>query len=125
MPFILGLPPEKICEKIWPQIQEMFVPWIVPYSMQNLKDNMATWIQQLADDRSILLPWINADGNFALKILNAFKECISFILHSVPGDVYRNCDVFKNCDITCGLLYMLLFNLQDQIAFLAIYGNGM
>lgn len=75
-----------MCEKIWPFIRDMFAPWLVPYSMQQLKDNMATWIQQLADDRSILLPWIPPDGSFALKMLNSFRECIAFIMHTLPGN---------------------------------------
>ncbi|KAJ8984462.1 hypothetical protein NQ317_012528 [Molorchus minor] len=80
-----GLLGDKLCEKLWPFIREMFAPWIVPYSMQNLKENMASWIQQLADDRSILLPWISADGSFAQKVLNVFFECVSFIIHMLPA----------------------------------------
>ncbi|XP_028134145.1 ectopic P granules protein 5 homolog isoform X1 [Diabrotica virgifera virgifera] len=80
-----GLLGDKLCEKIWPYIRDMFAPWLVPYSMQNLKDNMASWIQQLADDRSVLLPWIPADTQFAQKILCSFKECISFVIHTLPA----------------------------------------
>lgn len=82
---ILGLLGDKLCEKIWPYLRDMFAPWIVPYSMQNLKENMASWIQQLADDRSVLLPWIPADTVFAQKVLCAFRECVSFVLHTLPG----------------------------------------
>ncbi|XP_056634672.1 ectopic P granules protein 5 homolog [Diorhabda sublineata] len=80
-----GLLGDRLCEKIWPFIRDMFTPWLVPYSMQNLKDNMASWIQQLADDRSVLLPWIPADTQFAQKILNSFRECISFVIHTLPA----------------------------------------
>ncbi|CAH1956914.1 unnamed protein product [Acanthoscelides obtectus] len=75
----------QLCEKIWPHLREVFTPWLVPYSMQNLKENMASWIQQLADDRQVLLPWISADTNFAQKMLNVFRECILFVLHMIPG----------------------------------------
>nr|CAH7757239.1 unnamed protein product [Callosobruchus chinensis] len=75
----------QLCEKIWPQLREMFTPWLVPYSMQNFKENMASWIQQLADDRQVILPWISADTNFAQKVLNVFRECVLFVLHIIPG----------------------------------------
>ncbi|KAJ8949813.1 hypothetical protein NQ318_000511, partial [Aromia moschata] len=80
-----GLLGDKLCEKIWPFIRDLFAPWMVPYSMQNLKENMASWIQQLADDRSVLLPWISADGSFALKVISAFYECVTFIIHTLPA----------------------------------------
>lgn len=66
----------------------MFAPWLIPYSMHNLKENMATWIQQLADDRSILLPWIPSDREFAEKIIKTFCECITFVLDTLPGKKY-------------------------------------
>ncbi|CAG9856312.1 unnamed protein product [Phyllotreta striolata] len=80
-----GLLGDKLCEKIWPYLRDMFAPWLVPYSMQNLKENMASWIQQLADDRSVLLPWIPADTGFAQKILCSFRECVSFVIHTLPA----------------------------------------
>ncbi|KAF7282452.1 hypothetical protein GWI33_002679 [Rhynchophorus ferrugineus] len=80
-----GLLGDKMCEKIWPYLREMFAPWMIPYSMQHLKDNMATWIQQLADDRSILLPWIPSDLVYAQKIINVFFECILFIINTLPA----------------------------------------
>lgn len=76
---------DKLCEKIWPYLRDMFTPWIIPYSIQNLKENMANWIQQLADDRSVLLPWIPADGLHAQKVINVLFECIQFITHTLPG----------------------------------------
>lgn len=75
-----------MCEKIWPFIRDMFAPWLVPYSVQ--QENMATWIQQLADDRSVLLPWIPPDDSFAQKMLNTFKECVAFIIHTLPGELF-------------------------------------
>lgn len=80
-----GLLGDKICEKIWPYLREMFAPWLIPYSMQNCKDNMASWIKQLADDRSVLLPWIPSDSSFAQKMLYVFYECILFIINTLPS----------------------------------------
>lgn len=80
-----GLLGDKLWEIIWPCLRDMFAPWIIPYSIKNLKENMATWIQQLADDRSVLLPWIPADGPHAQKIINVLFECVQFITHTLPG----------------------------------------
>lgn len=80
-----GLLGDKLCERIWPYLRDMFAPWVIPYSIQNLKENMASWIQQLADDRSVLLPWIPADGLHAQKIINVLFECVQFITHTLPG----------------------------------------
>ncbi|RZB40249.1 ectopic P granules protein 5 -like, partial [Asbolus verrucosus] len=80
-----GLLGDKLSQKIWPYLVNIFAPWIVPYSMQSLKENMASWIQQLADDRSILLPWIPSDGPLAQKIVGVFCECVQFLIYTLPA----------------------------------------
>lgn len=80
-----GLLGDKLFQKIWPYLTNIFAPWIVPYSMQTLKENMASWIQQLADDRSVLLPWIPSDGPLAQKVVNIFCECIHFLIYTLPA----------------------------------------
>lgn len=76
---------EKLCEIIWPKLRELFSPWLIPYLIPNIKDDVANWIQQLADDRTVLLPWIAADGPYAQKIVKMFFECIFFITQTLPG----------------------------------------
>lgn len=78
---------DKLCEIIWPYLRDMFAPWVVPYSMQNMRENMASWIQQLSDDRSVLLPWISSDGPHAQKMIGMLMECVQFIMHTLPGKV--------------------------------------
>lgn len=80
-----GLLGDKLCEIVWPYLREMFAPWVLPYWMNNLKENMANWIQQLADDRSVLLPWIPADGPLALKAVHMFYECLQFLIQTLPA----------------------------------------
>ncbi|OAD55805.1 Ectopic P granules protein 5 like protein, partial [Eufriesea mexicana] len=75
---------DQLCEKIWPILSEMYSPWIAPYLTRNLKDPTAAWIQQLTDDRSVLLPWILADGPYANKLVAMFVECIRFIIDALP-----------------------------------------
>lgn len=83
-----GLLGDKLCEIIWPYLRDIFAPWIVPYMMNNFKDNMANWIQQLADDRSVLLPWIPADGPYAQKAVHMFFECLQFMTQMLPCKSY-------------------------------------
>lgn len=80
-----GLLGDKLSQKIWPYLVNIFAPWIVPYSMQTLKESMASWIQQLADDRSTLLPWIPSDSSLAHKVIHMFHSCIEFLIHTLPG----------------------------------------
>uniref|UniRef100_A0A1Y1N595 Ectopic P granules protein 5 homolog n=2 Tax=Photinus pyralis TaxID=7054 RepID=A0A1Y1N595_PHOPY len=80
-----GLLGDKLCEIIWPCLREMYAPWILPYWMNNIKDEMVAWMQQLTDDRTVLLPWIPADGPFAQKAICSMFECIMFVIHTLPA----------------------------------------
>ncbi|KAF5285353.1 hypothetical protein FQA39_LY04452 [Lamprigera yunnana] len=80
-----GVLGDKICEIIWPCLRDMYSPWILPYWMNNIKDTMSSWMQQLADDRAVLLPWIPSDGPFAQKVVYGMFECIQFIIHTLPA----------------------------------------
>ncbi|KAF2894637.1 hypothetical protein ILUMI_11535 [Ignelater luminosus] len=76
---------DKLCEILWPYLRDMFAPWVLPYWMNNIKENMAAWMQQLTDDRAVLLPWIPADGPYAQRMVNMLFECVQFIIHTLPG----------------------------------------
>nr|CAD7586275.1 unnamed protein product [Timema genevievae] len=76
---------DKLCEHLWPALCDMFSPWLAPYLTRNLKEPTAAWIQQLTDDRSVLLPWIIADGPHAHRMVAMFTECVRFILDTLPG----------------------------------------
>ncbi|KAF5275551.1 hypothetical protein FQR65_LT04154 [Abscondita terminalis] len=80
-----GVLGDKLCEIIWPYLRDLYAPWILPYWMNNIKETMASWMQQLTDDRAVLLPWIPADGPFAHKLVFSMFECIQFIIHTLPG----------------------------------------
>lgn len=102
-----GLLGDKLCEIIWPYLRDVFAPWLIPYSVQNLKENMATWIQQLAGDRSVLLPWIPADGPHAQKVVNVLFECVQFITHTLPG--------IKDVLIWCRAILKIIFSACSSI----------
>ncbi|KAK7871957.1 hypothetical protein R5R35_004755 [Gryllus longicercus] len=76
---------DKLCEQLWPSLCDMFSPWLTPYWTKNLKEPTAAWIQQLTDDRSVLLPWITADGPHAQRMVAMFVECVRFILDTLPA----------------------------------------
>ncbi|XP_073995330.1 ectopic P-granules autophagy protein 5 isoform X2 [Rhodnius prolixus] len=80
-----GLNSAKICDEVWPYFNGLYSPWISPYFTQSLAQPTAAWIQQLTDDRSILLPWISPDSGHAHKIAAIFTESIRFLLESLPG----------------------------------------
>ncbi|KAL1505767.1 hypothetical protein ABEB36_005253 [Hypothenemus hampei] len=81
-----GLLGDKLSEQIWPYLRDMFIPWLAPYSVNNLKENRASsWVQQSTDDRAVLLPWLSSDGELAEKMLKSFCECIQFVLDTLPA----------------------------------------
>ncbi|XP_076670129.1 ectopic P-granules autophagy protein 5 isoform X3 [Andrena cerasifolii] len=86
---------DQLCEKIWPVLSEMYAPWITPYWTRNLREPTAAWIQQLTDDRSVLLPWIITDGLYANKIVAMFVECIRFIIDTLPASSKILCFVWQ------------------------------
>lgn len=76
---------DQLCERIWPVLSEMFAPWMTPYWTRNLREPTAAWIQQLTDDRSVLLPWIITDGPHANRTVAMFVECVRFIIDTMPA----------------------------------------
>ncbi|XP_014236749.1 ectopic P granules protein 5 homolog isoform X1 [Trichogramma pretiosum] len=86
---------DQLCEKIWPVLSDMFAPWITPYWTRNLREPTAAWIQQLTDDRSVLLPWIITDGPFANRTMSMFVECIRFITDTMPASNRVLCYVWQ------------------------------
>ncbi|XP_076238292.1 ectopic P-granules autophagy protein 5 [Calliopsis andreniformis] len=86
---------DQLCEKIWPILSEMYAPWITPYWTRNLREPTAAWIQQLTDDRSVLLPWIITDGLYANKTVAMFVECVRFIIDTLPASNKILCFVWQ------------------------------
>ncbi|XP_011312078.1 ectopic P granules protein 5 homolog isoform X2 [Fopius arisanus] len=76
---------DQLCEKIWPVLSDMFAPWMTPYWTRNLREPTAAWIQQLTDDRSVLVPWIITDGPHANRTVAMFVECVRFIIDTMPA----------------------------------------
>lgn len=81
----LGSLSDKIIEQLWPFICDLFSPWLIPYWTKNEKSQAAVWIQELTDDRCVLLPWIINDCIYASFCSNIFVESVRFILDTLPG----------------------------------------
>ncbi|XP_058795354.1 ectopic P granules protein 5 homolog isoform X2 [Phymastichus coffea] len=92
---VMTLQSDRVCEKIWPVLSDMFAPWITPYWTRNLREPTAAWIQQLTDDRSVLLPWIITDGPYANRTVSMFVECIRFILDTMPASSKVMCFLWQ------------------------------
>lgn len=103
---------DKLCEIIWPYLRDMFAPWVLPYWMNNIKDNMAAWMQQLTDDRAVLLPWIPADGPYAQRMIHMLFECVQFIIHTLPGKLVSAFILSYNKRIISGSNSILSFIWQ-------------
>lgn len=68
---------------IWPNVCEMFSPWLFPYYPQNLPNLPANWIRQF--NTPILLPWSELYSHYSQMLLQSFINCIQFMLDTFPA----------------------------------------
>lgn len=71
--------------QLWSTIRDLYSPWILPYTQQQVSSNCAAWIQQLSSDRKLLLPWIAADSGLALLMATSVTHCVSFLHETLPA----------------------------------------
>ena len=71
--------------QLWSTIRDLYSPWMLPYTQQQVSSNCAVWIQQLSSDRKLLLPWIAADSGLASLMASSVTHCISFIHETLPA----------------------------------------
>lgn len=74
-----------VVSQLWAVIRDLYSPWILPYTQQQVSNNCASWIQQLSSDRMLLLPWIAADSGQASLMATSAALCVSFLHESVPA----------------------------------------
>nr|XP_018914987.1 PREDICTED: ectopic P granules protein 5 homolog [Bemisia tabaci] len=77
---------DKLCEQLWPKLLNLFSPWISPYFTSQLNEPTPSWVQQLADDRSVLPPFVAEDTSKASKVMTIFVEAIKFIFEVFPNN---------------------------------------
>lgn len=71
--------------RLWTALRDLYAPWILPYTQQQVNDSCATWIQQLSSDRKLLLPWIAADCQLASAMMTSLVNCVVFIHETLPA----------------------------------------
>lgn len=71
--------------QLWVAIRDLYSPWILPYTQEQVSSNCAAWIQQLSSDRKLLLPWIAADSSLATAMVSSASHCINFIHETLPA----------------------------------------
>lgn len=81
----LGSLSSAIAEQIWPLLRDLYSPWLAPYWSKHERPHAAEWIQELTDDRIVLLPWLNTDAALASHCCGVFIESIRFIVDTLPG----------------------------------------
>ncbi|XP_025411523.1 ectopic P granules protein 5 homolog isoform X2 [Sipha flava] len=69
-----GMLANKICEFLCPTLISMFGPWLEPW--------YEGWN---TDHRSLKLPWLATDSSISALMVNAFVECITFVLDTMPA----------------------------------------
>ncbi|XP_059479588.1 ectopic P granules protein 5 homolog [Neocloeon triangulifer] len=84
---------DSLAEQLWPVLNDLFSPWILPFTGQ--RHQTAAWIQQLTDDRTVLLPWTAQDASFAKIMCDAFVGILSFLLDTLPASTNSLCFVFQ------------------------------
>ncbi len=70
---------------LWPIINDLFSPWLVPYYPQSMTDAPANWIKQFTANNSILLPWSDLQEKNANKIVCVFQMCLQFMFEMLPA----------------------------------------
>lgn len=80
-----GTMADQLVNSLWPCINEMFSPWLVPYYPSNMKDAPANWIQQFASTSSALQPWSDIQVDNAGKMLRMFAMCLQYVLDMLPA----------------------------------------
>ncbi len=71
--------------RLWLLIRDLYSPWLLPYTQQQVNADCAAWIQQLSTDRKLLLPWIAADGPLAASVVASLVACVAFLHETIPA----------------------------------------
>jgi ectopic P granules protein 5 len=75
----------SVVNRLWLVIRDLYSPWLLPYTQQQVNADCAAWIQQLSSDRKLLLPWIAADSSLAASMVASLTSCVSFLHETIPS----------------------------------------
>jgi len=75
-----------VVQKIWPVLETIYAPWILPYDQGIVQEKCSQWIQQMNFNcESLLLPWISSDATLASSIVQDFVGSVVFLVDMLPG----------------------------------------
>ena len=80
-----GIMADQLVNWLWPCLNQMFAPWLIPYYPQNMKDTPANWIQQFTSTNSALQPWSEVHVESAGKVIRVFAMCLQYVLDMLPA----------------------------------------
>lgn len=75
----------SVVGQLWTAIRDLYSPWILPYTHQQVNSNCAAWIQHALSDCKVLLPWIAADSGLASLMASSLTHCTTFIHETLPA----------------------------------------
>lgn len=84
---------DSLSEALWPLLTDLWTPWLLPLSGQC--HQTAVWIQQLTDERTVLLPWAAQDATAARLVADAFVATVGFLLDTLPASSNSLCFIFQ------------------------------
>ncbi|XP_055848760.1 ectopic P granules protein 5 homolog isoform X2 [Episyrphus balteatus] len=79
-----GLLADQISDCIFATLIEMYVPWLIAYTDQQIQQSSPNWIRQLVANDKVLYPWSSVHGETSIIIINSFINSILFVLESLP-----------------------------------------
>ncbi|XP_045024661.1 ectopic P granules protein 5 homolog isoform X2 [Daphnia magna] len=80
-----GTASDLLVGQLWAAIRDLYSPWILPYTQQQVNSNCAAWIQHALSDCKVLLPWIAADSGLASLMASSLTHCTTFIHETLPA----------------------------------------
>lgn len=80
-----GIMADQLINWLFPALSEMFAPWLIPYTPQNIKDTPANWIKQFSTANNVLQPWSDVHVTSAGKMIRIFAMCLQYILDMLPA----------------------------------------
>lgn len=75
---------DQISDCIFATLIEMYVPWLIAYTEEQIQQSSPNWIRQLVAKDKVLYPWSSVHGETSIIIINSFINLILFVLESLP-----------------------------------------
>jgi len=82
--------PKESTDFLWRNLKSLFDPWLSPINPTSIPST-ASWIQQLSDKGSSLMPWIPGDSGLAKMMIDSLTNSLQIIIeHESESNVLSN-----------------------------------